>query len=138
MVPRRRTLTSMRRACLLGCAPVFAVAILLLVKRRAAHLVGDVSIQVHTATKGHAEPECTNGWTRGVKRKVFDVFPINTEIDVLMVRLHELNSTVDRFVILEAPYTFSGLSKPLHFKNAEPPPTPVRVTEALQAAVLVH
>ena len=101
--------------------------------------LGDVSIQVHhTATKRHAEPECTNGWTRGVKRKVFDVFPINTEIDVLMVRLHELNSTVDRFVILEAPYTFSGLSKPLHFKNAEPPPTPVRVTEALQAAVLVH
>jgi len=104
--------------CYAVLAPIFAVGILLLAKRQAGYLVGDVSIKVHVegATK---EPACTNGWASGAKRKVFDLFAINSEIDVLMARLHELNGTVDRFVVIEAPYTFSGLSKPLHFKDAE-------------------
>ena len=44
-------------------------------------------------------------------RDVWDAVPINSELDILKVRLHELDSVVDRFVIVEAPYTFSGKKK---------------------------
>jgi beta-1,4-mannosyl-glycoprotein beta-1,4-N-acetylglucosaminyltransferase len=51
------------------------------------------------------------------RRKVYDLFLINTELDWLEIRLHELHPHVDYFVILEATSSFSGNPKPFHFKS---------------------
>ena len=47
--------------------------------------------------------------------KVVDCFVFYNEIDMLTYRLNALNTNVDFFVIVESPYTFSGLQKPLFF-----------------------
>lgn len=47
--------------------------------------------------------------------KVYDCFPFFHELDLLEIRLNELDSVVDRFVLCEAPITFKGNPKPLHF-----------------------
>ena len=49
--------------------------------------------------------------------KVYDCFPFFNELDLLELRLHELDSVVDYFVIVEAPQTFQGKNKPLHFQE---------------------
>lgn len=41
------------------------------------------------------------------------------EIELLKVRLEEIHSVVDFFVICESPVTFRGEPKPLHFKESE-------------------
>jgi len=51
------------------------------------------------------------------QRKVYDLFMLNTELDWLEIRLHELASQVDYFVILEAPTTFTGLPKKMFYKD---------------------
>lgn len=40
--------------------------------------------------------------TRDQRRKVYDLFLINTELDFLEIRLNELDKEVDYFVILES------------------------------------
>lgn len=50
-------------------------------------------------------------------RRVFDCFTFFNEIELLKVRLEELDSVVDFFVIAEAPITFRGARKPLHFRE---------------------
>jgi beta-1,4-mannosyl-glycoprotein beta-1,4-N-acetylglucosaminyltransferase len=50
-------------------------------------------------------------------RQIFDCFTFFNELDLLEIRLHELGSIVDRFVIAEAPVTFRGKPKPLHFQE---------------------
>lgn len=55
--------------------------------------------------------------TRNSRRKVYDLFLINTELDYLEIRLHELDAEVDYFVILESPTTFQMNSKPLYLKE---------------------
>ena len=50
--------------------------------------------------------------------RTFDCFPFFNELDLLALRLAELDSVVDYFVISEAPVTFQGRSKPLHFAEA--------------------
>lgn len=53
-------------------------------------------------------------------KKVFDCFTFFNEIELLKIRLEELHDVVDFFVICEAPVTFRGEPKPLHFeKNRE-------------------
>jgi beta-1,4-mannosyl-glycoprotein beta-1,4-N-acetylglucosaminyltransferase len=47
--------------------------------------------------------------------KVYDCFPFFHELDLLDIRLNELDSVVDRFVLCEAPFTFKGIPEPLHF-----------------------
>lgn len=47
--------------------------------------------------------------------RVYDCFMFNNELDVLELRLRELSPVVDRFVLVEAAETHSGLPKPLHF-----------------------
>jgi beta-1,4-mannosyl-glycoprotein beta-1,4-N-acetylglucosaminyltransferase len=47
-------------------------------------------------------------------RKVYDLLLLNTEIDMLTLRLHTLDPVVDYFVIVESPQTFTGLEKPLY------------------------
>ncbi|MGS0647237.1 discoidin domain-containing protein [Komagataeibacter melomenusus] len=52
--------------------------------------------------------------------KVFDCFTFYDELDILDIRLNELDSVVDYFVICEADETFTGLSKEMLFlKNRE-------------------
>ena len=48
---------------------------------------------------------------------VYDCFTFFNELDLLEIRLHELSSAVDVFVIAEAPVTFQGDSKPLFFEQ---------------------
>jgi beta-1,4-mannosyl-glycoprotein beta-1,4-N-acetylglucosaminyltransferase len=54
---------------------------------------------------------------RGKRRKVYDLFMMNTELDWLDIRLNELKDHVDYFVILESASTFTGLPKPLYLKD---------------------
>ena len=49
--------------------------------------------------------------------KVFDCILFFNEFDLLELRLKTLNDVVDTFVIIEAPWTFSGKPKPLYFKE---------------------
>lgn len=49
--------------------------------------------------------------------KVFDAFLFHQEFDLLDLRLRTLGDSVDYFVIVEAPWTFSGKPKPLYFKE---------------------
>jgi hypothetical protein len=46
---------------------------------------------------------------------IYDCFPFFNELDLLEIRLMELESVVDRFVLAEAPVTHSGRPKPLYF-----------------------
>lgn len=47
--------------------------------------------------------------------KVYDCFLFFNEIDVLKIRLNELNDLVDYFVIVESKTTFSGNEKPSYY-----------------------
>ena len=49
--------------------------------------------------------------------KVYDIFTYNGEVDILEISLNILKDSVDQFIIIEAPTTFSGQSKPLYFQN---------------------
>lgn len=52
--------------------------------------------------------------------KIYDIFTFFNELDLLEIRLDILGPYVDHFAIVEACETFSGIPKPLHFKeNAE-------------------
>ncbi|KAE9373417.1 glycosyltransferase family 17 protein [Stipitochalara longipes BDJ] len=51
------------------------------------------------------------------KRKVYDLFMLNDELDWLEIRLHTLAPYVDYFVILESPFTFTKQAKPLVLKE---------------------
>lgn len=46
---------------------------------------------------------------------VIDLFYFNNELDMLEIRLNILNDVVDKFVLIEAPLTFSGKPKPLYY-----------------------
>ena len=55
--------------------------------------------------------------TRDHRRKVYDLFLINTELDFLEIRLNELDKEVDYFVVLESNTTFQMNPKPLHLQD---------------------
>jgi len=46
---------------------------------------------------------------------IYDCFPFFNELDLLEIRLNELNAVVDYFVIAEATHTHNGDPKPLYF-----------------------
>lgn len=46
---------------------------------------------------------------------IYDAFIFFNELDLLEIRLNELDQVVDRFVIVEATHTFSGNIKPLYY-----------------------
>ena len=48
---------------------------------------------------------------------VWDCFTFFNELDILELRLAELDPVVDRFVVAEATRTFSNEPKPLHFAD---------------------
>ncbi|KAI8588167.1 glycosyl transferase [Geranomyces variabilis] len=49
--------------------------------------------------------------------RVFDAIIFSIEVDLLEIRLRELLDVVDRFLILEADRTFTGIVKPLVYKD---------------------
>ena len=49
--------------------------------------------------------------------KIYDLFTFNNELDLLEIRLNELDSVVDRFVICESTVTHNNQPKPLYFSN---------------------
>lgn len=49
--------------------------------------------------------------------KFIDAFPFYNELDVLEIRLKNLDPYVDRFVIVESPETHTGAPKPLYFEE---------------------
>jgi hypothetical protein len=51
--------------------------------------------------------------------RIFNVVPFNNELFLLRLRLEEMADWVDRFVIVEARFTFTGLPKPLIFDAAK-------------------
>lgn len=51
-------------------------------------------------------------------RRVYDCTWVNKELDMLRGRMDELDSVVDKFVVVESPMTFGGKAKPLFFKDA--------------------
>lgn len=51
---------------------------------------------------------------------VIDVFPFSNELDILEIRLNILDKFVDKFILIEAKFTHSGVEKELLFeKNKE-------------------
>lgn len=48
---------------------------------------------------------------------IYDCFPFFNELDLLELRLHELDEVVDYFVLVEATRTHSGQPKPLHYRD---------------------
>lgn len=54
---------------------------------------------------------------RDRKRKVYDLFMINTELDWAEIRMGELASEVDYFIVLESAVDFHDRPKPLYVQN---------------------
>ena len=48
---------------------------------------------------------------------IYDCFTFFNELDLLDLRLHELNDTIDYFVLVESRYTFTNQRKPLYFEQ---------------------
>ena len=49
---------------------------------------------------------------------IYDCFPFFNEIDLLKIRLNTLDGVVDKFVIYESQYTFSGNIKEFYFEES--------------------
>lgn len=49
--------------------------------------------------------------------KIYDCFTFFNELDLLEIRLNELNQEVDFFVLVEATFTHQGNPKPLYFEQ---------------------
>jgi beta-1,4-mannosyl-glycoprotein beta-1,4-N-acetylglucosaminyltransferase len=54
---------------------------------------------------------------RDVRRKVYDLFLVNGELDWVEIRLNELKDYVDYFVIVESATSFTNNAKPLYMKE---------------------
>lgn len=50
---------------------------------------------------------------------IYDIFSFNNELDMLELRLNILDPYVDKFVLVEANKTFSGVDKHLHYEENE-------------------
>lgn len=58
------------------------------------------------------------GWRpRATPAQVVDVFPLGMELDLLELRLAELEDVVDVFVVAEAPRAYGGMKKPLYLQR---------------------
>lgn len=49
--------------------------------------------------------------------KIYDVFMFYNELEMLNLRLHELDEVVHKFVLIEADKTFTGIHKPYYFEE---------------------
>lgn len=50
---------------------------------------------------------------------IYDCFLFHNELDLLEIRLNVLDDVVDKFVLVEATETFSGVPKPLFYRDNE-------------------
>jgi len=79
---------------------------------------------VQVDCKAERFAEILTGTPRLEPIRIVDLIPFAYEVDVLEMRLFELNATVDRFVVIEATYTHRFARKPLflakHWKRFEP------------------
>lgn len=50
------------------------------------------------------------------KPMVYDCFMFSNELDILEIRLNELDKVVDKFVLVESPTTIMGKPKPLYYE----------------------
>jgi len=48
---------------------------------------------------------------------IYDTFTFFKEFDLLDIRLHELSSVVDKFVLIEADRTHSNIPKPFYYEE---------------------
>lgn len=53
----------------------------------------------------------------GGRRRVWDACMVSSELDVLEIRFRELDAVVDRFIVVESPWTHQGRPKELLFRN---------------------
>jgi len=60
---------------------------------------------------------CLLLWGASLQGKVYDCFLFFNEIEILKIRLAELNEVVDHFVLVESLETFQGNPKPLFFEE---------------------
>jgi beta-1,4-mannosyl-glycoprotein beta-1,4-N-acetylglucosaminyltransferase len=67
--------------------------------------------------KSESRPELKQIAQRQLRDKimVYDCFPFHNELEVLEIRLHELDDVVDKFVLVESTRTFQNQTKPLYF-----------------------
>ena len=49
--------------------------------------------------------------------KIYDCFTFYNELDLLEIRLNELNDVVDGFILVEAEQSHQNKSKPLFFQD---------------------
>ena len=68
----------------------------------------------------------------GKSRLVYDLFSFNNELSTLEMRMIELEDVVDFFVIIEMPYTLTGIPKPLYFQENR-----MRFAKYLKKVILV-
>ena len=64
--------------------------------------------------EAHGLPLYSN---RSCARKIYDLVTISSELDWLEIRMNELDSLVDYFVVIEASETFTGNQKPMTFRD---------------------
>ena len=76
-----------------------------------------VTQAVNELIPNHKVGANTSIWYTENKGKVYDCFPFFNELELLEIRLNELNDVVDYFVIAEANVTHSGKPKPFNFEN---------------------
>jgi hypothetical protein len=80
---------------------------------------------------------------------IYDCFPFFNELELLEVRLNELDGLVDKFVLVEATRTFAGQPKSLYFAEnrdrfaafdigAVPPFADETVPEVVDTRLLYH
>ena len=55
--------------------------------------------------------------TKYITSKVYDCFTFFNEFELLEIRLNELDSVVDKFVLVEASKTHQGKEKPLFYNE---------------------
>ena len=79
----------------------------------------DIATEKNTQGSAPTRNDLRPSFSRPTKR-VFDCCLFNGEMDVLAIRLHELDAVVDHFVIVEGTLTFSGNPRPVTFDPCDP------------------
>ncbi|EPQ56155.1 glycosyl transferase [Gloeophyllum trabeum ATCC 11539] len=83
--------------------------------------IGPREILPHYYAEGIAFDEhlcALHGWqTRARPAEVWDAILVSTELDLLEVRMHELDPVVSKFFVVESDLTFTGLPKRLAFQE---------------------
>jgi len=67
---------------------------------------------------------------------IYDCFTFLNEFDLLEIRLNSLNSCVDKFVLVESLYTFSGKKKPLYYEEVKNDPLFVDFKDKIEHVVV--